>query len=80
MYELVDYGGESMLRKSYAEELQKIVKAVTDDLHDIECIIKTHKRGGAVEHLVKVSYPEKFNSCVSSIIDRNRKPNAQSSE
>ena len=39
------YDGESVLAKFYAEELQKIVKAVTNDLYDIEHVIKNTQAG-----------------------------------
>ena len=79
-YEIVDYDGESVLGKFYAEELQRVSKTA-DDFYDVERVIKTRKRGGVVEHFVKwVGYPDKFNSWTSGIIVRDGQSDAQSDE
>jgi len=76
-YAIVDYGGEEIAGKFYAEELQKVTK--TDDVFDVERIIKSRKRGGVTEHFVKwKGYPEKFNSWVGGIIVRNGESGALS--
>jgi hypothetical protein len=60
-YEIKDYDGEVVKGKFYAEELQKVIKE--DDVYKIEKILKTRKRFGKTEHLVKwLGYPDKFNS------------------
>ena len=77
-YEIVDYDGESIIGKFYAQELQRITKDA-DAFYDVERVIKTRKRGGVVEHFVKwVGYPDKFNSWTSGIIVRDGKSDAQS--
>jgi len=46
----------------YESEIQKVVKS-DEDYFDVETILKTRKRGGRIEYLVKwVGYPAKFNS------------------
>jgi len=78
-YEIIDYDGESVLGKFYAEELQKVTK--TNDVFDIERVVRTRKRAGVVEHFVKwVGYPDKFNSWVSGILIRDGQSSAQSSK
>ena len=60
-YELKDLLGESIKGKFYEPELQLIVKE--DDVYDVEKVLKTRRRNGQVEYLVKWrGYPEKFNS------------------
>jgi len=77
-YKIVDYEGENIIGKFYAEELQKVTKE-PDALYDVERIIKSRKRAGKVEHFVKwVGYPDKFNSWTSDIITRNEQSVAQS--
>ena len=42
--------------------------AKTDEVYDVEKVLKTRRRGGKVEHLVKwKGYPDKFNSWVAAI-------------
>jgi len=70
-YEIEDYGGEKIVGKFYAEELQRVIKK-DDALYTVERVIKTRRRGGVLEHLVKwVGYPEKFNSWTRDIITLN---------
>lgn len=70
-YRVADYDGDVLAGKFYAEELQNVTETA-DTLYDIERVIKTRRRAGATEHLVKwVGYPDKFNSWVSDIIVRN---------
>lgn len=62
-YGLRDLAGESIKGKFYEPELQKVTK--TDDVYEIEKILKTRRRGGKVEYFVKwEGYPEKFNSWI----------------
>jgi transposase InsO family protein len=65
-YGLKDLAGEDIKGKFYEQEIQKVVK--TDDVYEIEKILKTRKRGGKVEYFVKwKDYPEKFNSWVAEV-------------
>ena len=65
-YGLCDLLGEEIKGKFYEHELQKIVK--TDDVYIVEKIVKTRKRAGKIEYLVKWrSYPDKFNSWVDNV-------------
>jgi hypothetical protein len=65
-YGLKDLAGESIKGKFYEQEIQKVVK--TDDVYEIEKILKTRKRGGKIEYFVKwKGYPEKFNSWVPEV-------------
>jgi len=51
MDEITDYDRKSVLGTLYAEELQRVTK--TDDVYDIERVLKTRKIAGVVEHLVQ---------------------------
>ena len=65
-YGIKDLAGEDIKGKFYEPELQKIDKS--DDVYIVEKILKTRKRGGKIEHLVKWrGYPDKFNSWVSDV-------------
>jgi hypothetical protein len=65
-YELKDLAGEPIKRKFYEQEIQKVVK--TEDVYEIEKVLKTRKRGGKIEYLVKwKGYPDKFNSSVTDV-------------
>jgi hypothetical protein len=60
-YGLSDLTGEEIKGKFYEPELQKVNK--TDDVYEVERVIKTRKRGGKLEYYVKwKGYPDKFNS------------------
>mgnify|MGYP002144364721 CR=1 FL=1 len=62
-YKIVDYGGEAIQGSFYDHELQKVVKS--DDVYKIDKIIRTRRRGGGKQFLVKwKGYPNKFNSWV----------------
>jgi hypothetical protein len=62
-YLLKDYDGEQIEGTFYDTEVQKVVKQ--DEVFKIEKILKTRRRRGAKEYLVKwKGYPEKFNSWV----------------
>jgi len=59
---LKDLADEDIKGTFYEYELQLVTKP-DDALFDIELIVKTRKRAGKVEYLVKWrGYPEKFNS------------------
>ena len=62
-YGLKDLAGEYIKGKFYEQEVQKVTK--TDDVYDVEKVLKTRRRGGKVEHFVKwKGYPDKFNSWI----------------
>ena len=62
VYKLKDYDGE-LKGTFYEKELQKVIK--TNDVYEVEKIIKKRGRGRNVQYLVKwLGYPDKFNSWV----------------
>ena len=65
-YRLKDLAGDVILGKFYEPELQKVIK---EDLYfDVEKILKTRRRGGKIEYLVKwFGYPSKFNSWTDTL-------------
>ena len=66
-YSIRDLAGEDIKGKFYEPELQKVSKH-DDELFVVERILKTRKRNGKVEYLVKWrSYPDKFNSWVDNV-------------
>ena len=68
-YGLKDLAGEDIKGRFYTQEIQKVNK--TDDVYDVEKVIKTRKRLGKIEYLVKwKGYPEKFNSWTFDVIKR----------
>jgi hypothetical protein len=65
-YGIKDLSSEDIKGKFYEHELQKVDKR--DDVYIIEKILKTRKRAGRIEYLVKWrSYPDKFNSWVDDV-------------
>ena len=69
-YRLTDLSGEDIKGSFYNDELQIVVK-LDDALFDIERILKTRKRAGKVEYLIKWrGYPNKFNSWVDNLTRR----------
>jgi Integrase core domain/Chromo (CHRromatin Organisation MOdifier) domain len=66
-YALEDLAGEPIKGKFYEQEVQKVLKT-DDETFDVERIVRTRKRAGKVEYLVKWrGYPEKFNSWVDAL-------------
>jgi Integrase core domain/Chromo (CHRromatin Organisation MOdifier) domain len=66
-YSIVDYQGEAIKGKFYAEELQKVIKE--DNTYKVEKVLQTRKKAGKTEYFVKwIGYPSKFNSWVSNIM------------
>jgi hypothetical protein len=63
VYLVKDDHGEILEGTLYIEELQKVIK--TDDMYNIETILKKRKKGRRVQYLVKwLGYPESFNSWI----------------
>jgi len=66
-YRLKDLADEAIKGKFYELEIQKVVKS-DEDYFDVEEILKTRRRGGRIEYLVKwVEYPSKFNSWTDTL-------------
>ena len=51
VYKLKDYDGEELKGTFYEKELQKVIK--TDDVYEVEKILKKCGRGRNVQYLVK---------------------------
>jgi len=65
-YKLKDLTGDAVKGTFYSD-----VSKTDDALFDIERIVKTRKRAGKVEYLVKWrGYPEQFNSWVKTLTKR----------
>ena len=63
VYKLKDYDGGELKGTFYDKELQKVIKS--DDVYEVEKILKKRGRGRNVQYLVKwLGYPNKFNSWV----------------
>ena len=66
-YRLKDLADEAIKGKFYELEIQKVVKS-DEDYFYVEKILKTRRRGGRIEYLVKwVGYPGKFNSWTDTL-------------
>jgi Chromo (CHRromatin Organisation MOdifier) domain len=58
--------GEDIEGEFYEQEFQKVIK--TDDMYEVEKVIKTRKQHGKVEYYVKwKGYTDKFNSWTSDV-------------
>lgn len=65
-YRLKDLAGDVIKGKFYEPEIQKVVK--DDEYFDVEKILKTRKRAGRIEYLVKwFGYPSIFNSWTDTL-------------
>jgi len=65
-YKLKDLAADNIKGTFYTDELQFVTKL--DALFDVERIVKTRKRAGKVEYLVKWrGYSDKFNSWVDTL-------------
>ena len=65
-YTLKDLAADNIKGTFYTDELQFVTKL--DALFDVERIVKTRKRAGKVEYLVKWrGYSDKFNSWVDTL-------------
>ena len=63
VYKLKDYDGKELKGTFYEKELQKVIKS--NDVYEVEKILKKRGRGNNVQYLVKwLGYPSKFNSWV----------------
>jgi len=66
-YRLEDVADEAIKGKFYELVIQKVVKS-DEDYFDVEKILKTRRRGGRIEYLVKwVGYPSKFHSWTDTL-------------
>ena len=66
-YKLKDLIGDDIKGTFYTDELQIVAKP-DDALFDVESIVRTRKRAGKIEYLVKWrGYSDKFNSWVDSL-------------
>jgi len=69
-YKLKDLSGDDIKKTFYSDELQ-IVEKPDDALFDVERIVRTRKRAGKIEYLVKWrGYSDKFNSWVEGLTQR----------
>jgi L-rhamnose mutarotase len=65
-YGLTDLSDEPIKGKFYEPELQLVTK--TDDIYIVEKVLKSRRRNGKLEYLVKwQGYPTKFNSWTSDV-------------
>lgn len=69
MYKIKDEQNDPIIGTFYEKELQKVI-VPEDKLYKIEKVIRTRKRRGVKEYLVKFQgYPAKFNAWVTDIQD-----------
>ena len=65
-HRLKDLADDVIKGKFYEPEIQKVVKV--DEYFEVEKILKTRKRAGRIEYLVKwFGYPSKFNSWTDTL-------------
>ena len=71
-YRLKDLAGDTIKEKFHEPEIQKVFKS-EEDYFDVEKILKTRRRGGRIEYLVKwLGYPSKFNSWTNTLQPKRR--------
>jgi len=71
-YRPKDLADDATKGKFYESEIQKVVKS-DEDYFDVEKILKTRRRGGRIEYLVKwLGYPSKFNSWTDTLQPKRR--------
>jgi len=71
-YRLKDLADDAIKGRFYESEIQKVVKS-DEDYFDVEKILKTTRRGGRIENLVKwLGYPSKFNSWTYTLQAKRR--------
>lgn len=64
VYKINDWNAEPVIGIFYEHELVKVVK--TDDIYQIEKILKTRKQKGVTKYFVKwLGYPDKFNQWIN---------------
>jgi len=71
-YRLNDLAGDTIKGKFYEPKIQKVFKS-EEDYFDVEKILKTRRRSGRIEYLVKwLGYPPKFNSWTNTLQPKRR--------
>lgn len=69
-YTIKDYLGEEVKGRFYSQELQK-VSNIEEELYTIEKVLKTRKRNGKTQYLIRwLGYSPKFDSWVDNITVR----------
>ena len=75
VYKLKDYDGEELKGTFYEKELQKVVKS--EDVYEVEKILKKRGRGRNVQYLVKwLGYPRESVVCVLFLLAVQHEQNA----
>ena len=65
MVSLIDYRGEKIEGKFYKDEIQKILRDKSDDVYDVQKIVRQKRQNGEIWYLVKwLGYDDSFNSWV----------------